>query len=344
MHLTRDAGALLGGGQRADVVEQHGRVEAEGELVGDLEGPLVQLRRPAGHADEDAVAEHLLGAAQGHHRRPRGALPLREADLRRQALGVVARVQRAERLVGIHDEDRRPGAPAGALHGALEVGGQRGAVEPEAARACETVDPFHQLVGGGVRRLARRHRAGRARLEARQQSHAQSDREPGHRLAQPSQGVGGRVRGDRRRRGQDGHERHVEGGDETVAHPRRDRRDGQVGTELGRGPGGDDESGDRHGLRHGVPVQRAVAGQPLEERGDRGGQDEHHEDRRGPDEGAVAERRARGQCQGEHAHGGRRAPGRQRGAGRTSVLRRGGGHQQVTCSRTSRPSGCRPVP
>ena len=84
------------GRQRAHLVEQDGGVEAHGELVGDVAGTLVELGRPPRHADDHAVAEHLLGAAERHDGGAGGPLGVRCLDLQGHPLDVVAAVERAE--------------------------------------------------------------------------------------------------------------------------------------------------------------------------------------------------------------------------------------------------------
>ena len=46
--------------------------------------------------------------------------------------------------------------PVAVAHRCIELDGERGAVEAEVARARQVVDARHQVVGGGIRRLARR--------------------------------------------------------------------------------------------------------------------------------------------------------------------------------------------
>ena len=91
MHLARDAVALLGRRQGADLVEQDGGVEAYGELVGDLAGALVELEGPPRNPDDHAVAEHLLGTAQRDDGRTGGPVGVRDFDLPGQPLDVLAR-------------------------------------------------------------------------------------------------------------------------------------------------------------------------------------------------------------------------------------------------------------
>ena len=336
VHLARDAVALLGRGQRAHLVEQDGGVEAYGELVGDLAGTLVELGRPPRHADDHAVAQHLLGAAQRDDGRAGRALGVRDLDLLRQPLDVVAAVERAERAVGVArrrwSSARRPWPRASPRRGPWPATRCRARGCPSwPAGGCRAIRWWAAAYGAWRAAWSRVERdcqlASRPDARARSASHGSGVAEP--RSSASSRGSAATAAATV----EAGDQGDVERRDQAVAHAgddRRARRGRRRGSAVAsawrraassRPPPRPRRASASAGCASSTPAATLTAAT----------QREHHQHRRRLDERAVAEHGARRQGEREHADGRRRPPRLERRPRDARSSATGRRHARITC-------------
>ena len=182
------------------------------------------------------------------------------------------------------------------------------------------VDPDHQVVGRGVRRLPGREISGRPGLPARQRADPGPDEQPRQGLPQTVQRPGRRISRQRGRHRDPRQQGDVERRHDPVPDARDDRWHGQVGTELGHRLRRHHQRGHDDGLADDEPVGGVVTGRPLEEGRQRCHQGQHDDHRDGLDEATVPEDRAHRQREGEDTYRRRDAPRVEMGGSGTAVL------------------------